>query len=61
MRHYTHIQTTLIASIVLTAGILVAQVSLVQTVVDGVNLLVEMEKRLEKKESIDDLMPAGCK
>ena len=37
------------------------QVSLVQQVVDGVNLLVEMEKKLEKKESIDDLLPAGCK
>ena len=33
------------------------QVQLVQQVVDGVNLLVEMEKKLEKGESIDSLMP----
>ncbi|OCT64934.1 hypothetical protein XELAEV_18041172mg [Xenopus laevis] len=34
-----------------------SEVELVQTVVDGVKLLVEMEKRLEKGESIDDLIP----
>ncbi|XP_072030874.1 creatine kinase, testis isozyme-like isoform X2 [Amphiura filiformis] len=34
-----------------------SEVEQLQCVVDGVNLLVEMEKRLEKKESIDDLMP----
>lgn len=34
-----------------------SEVELVQMVVDGVNLLVEMEKRLEGGESIDDLMP----
>lgn len=35
-----------------------SEVELVQFVVDGVNLLVKMEKALEKGESIDDLMPA---
>jgi len=34
-----------------------SEVELVQFVVDGVNLLVAMEKQLEKGESIDDLMP----
>uniref|UniRef100_A0A7N6AVB5 creatine kinase n=1 Tax=Anabas testudineus TaxID=64144 RepID=A0A7N6AVB5_ANATE len=34
-----------------------SEVELVQMVVDGVNLLVDMEKRLEAGESIDDLMP----
>lgn len=34
-----------------------SELELVQGVVDGVNLLVEMEKRLEKGESIDDLIP----
>ena len=32
------------------------QVDLVQQVVDGVNLLVEMEKRLERRKKIDDLV-----
>ncbi|XP_032818370.1 creatine kinase B-type-like [Petromyzon marinus] len=35
-----------------------SEVELVQMVVDGVKLLVEMEKRLEKGASIDDLVPA---
>lgn len=35
-----------------------SEVELVQMVVDGVKLLVDMEKRLEKGQSIDDLMPA---
>lgn len=35
-----------------------SEVELVQMVVDGVKLLVDMEKRLENRESIDDLMPA---
>ncbi|NWW03435.1 KCRB kinase, partial [Oreocharis arfaki] len=35
-----------------------SEVELVQMVVDGVKLLIEMEKRLEKGQSIDDLMPA---
>ncbi|XP_048108485.1 creatine kinase, brain a isoform X2 [Alosa alosa] len=35
-----------------------SEVELVQMVVDGVKLLVDMEKRLEKGGSIDDLMPA---
>ncbi|NXN61127.1 KCRB kinase, partial [Rynchops niger] len=35
-----------------------SEVELVQMVVDGVNLLIEMEKRLEKGQSIDDLIPA---
>ena len=34
-----------------------SEVELVQKVVDGVKLLVEMEKRLMKGESIDDLLP----
>lgn len=34
-----------------------SEVELVQMVVDGVNLLVDMEKRLEAGEGIDDLMP----
>ncbi|XP_061649126.1 creatine kinase, testis isozyme-like isoform X2 [Phyllopteryx taeniolatus] len=34
-----------------------SEVELVQMVVDGVKLLVDMEKNLEKEESIDDLMP----
>jgi len=34
-----------------------SEVQLVQGVVDGVNLMIEMEKRLEKGESIDDLIP----
>lgn len=38
-----------------------SEVEQVQMVVDGVQLLVDMEKRCEKGESIDDLLPAGCK
>lgn len=34
-----------------------SEVELVQMVVDGVNLLVDMEKRLEAGEGIEDLMP----
>lgn len=34
-----------------------SEVELVQMVVDGVNLLVDMEKRLEAGESIDDIIP----
>ena len=33
------------------------QVELVQTVVDGVNLIIEMERALEKGKSIDNLIP----
>ena len=33
------------------------QVELVQTVVDGVNLVIEMEKALENGKSIDNLIP----
>nr|AAD36984.1 dimeric creatine kinase [Chaetopterus variopedatus] len=33
------------------------EVKLVQWVIDGVNKLIEMEKRLEKGEKIDDLIP----
>ena len=32
---------------------------LVQTVIDGVNRLVEMEKHLERKEKIGTLAPTG--
>ena len=35
-----------------------SEVELVQGVIDGVNLLIEMEKRLEKGGNIDDLIPA---
>jgi len=35
-----------------------SEVELVQMVVDGVKVMVEMEKRLEKGQSIDDIMPA---
>ncbi|KTF91439.1 hypothetical protein cypCar_00041529 [Cyprinus carpio] len=35
-----------------------SEVELMQMVVDGVKLLVEMEKRLEKGQAIEDLMPA---
>nr|BAD34672.1 creatine kinase, cytoplasmic [Marphysa sanguinea] len=38
-----------------------SEVAQVQFVVDGVNLLIEMEKRLEAGKSIDDLMPAQKK
>lgn len=38
-----------------------SEVELVQSVVDGVKLLIEMEKKLEKGESIDSLMPANYK
>ena len=34
-----------------------SEVELVQAVVDGVNLLIDMEKRLERKQRIDDLVP----
>ncbi|XP_077444120.1 creatine kinase B-type isoform X1 [Stigmatopora argus] len=34
-----------------------SEVELVQMVVDGVNLMVDMEKRLESGDAIDDLMP----
>lgn len=34
-----------------------SEVELVQMVVDGVKLLVDMEKRLETGQSIDGLMP----
>lgn len=35
-----------------------SEVALVQMVVDGVKLLVEMEKKLEQGQSIDSLIPA---
>lgn len=35
-----------------------SEVELVQMVVDGVKLLIEIEKRLEKGQAIDDLIPA---
>ncbi|XP_069371058.1 creatine kinase B-type-like [Paralichthys olivaceus] len=34
-----------------------SEVELVQMVVDGINLLVDMEKRLEAGDSIDDMIP----
>jgi creatine kinase len=34
-----------------------SEVELVQAMVDGVGLLIKMEKKLEKGESIDDLIP----
>jgi len=33
----------------------------VQLLIDGVNKLIEIEKRLEEGKSIDDLLPANCK
>jgi len=33
----------------------------VQLVIDGVNKLIDMEKRLEEGKTIDDLLPASCK
>lgn len=35
-----------------------SEVAQVQLVVDGVKLMVEMEKKLEKGESIDGMIPA---
>ncbi|XP_012893174.1 PREDICTED: creatine kinase B-type-like, partial [Dipodomys ordii] len=35
-----------------------SEVELVQMVVDGVKLLIEMEQRLEQSQTLDDLMPA---
>lgn len=35
-----------------------SEVELVQMVVDGVKLLIEMEQRLEQGQAIDDLVPA---
>ena len=35
-----------------------SEVELVQGVIDGVNLLIEMEKCLEKGDKIDHLIPA---
>ena len=34
-----------------------SEVDLVQKVIDGVNLLIMMEKRLEAKRPINDLIP----
>ena len=34
-----------------------SEVELVQRVIDGVNLLIDMEKRLERGATIDDLVP----
>ena len=34
-----------------------SEVQLVQSVIDGVNHLINIEKRLEKNKSIDDLIP----
>ena len=34
-----------------------SEVELVQSVIDGVNLLINIEKRLEKNKSIEDLIP----
>ena len=38
-----------------------SEVELVQFVVDGVNLLVDMEKKLEAGESIDSMIPTEKK
>jgi len=35
-----------------------SEVQLVQQLIDGINLIIEMEKRLESRRSIEDLMPA---
>ena len=34
-----------------------SEVELVQRVIDGVNLLIEMEKRMERGKPIEDLIP----
>merc|ERR1712008_535390 len=34
-----------------------SEVQLVQQLIDGINLIIEMEKRLESRRSIEDLMP----
>lgn len=34
-----------------------SEVELVQSVIDGVNLLINIEKRLERNKAIDDLIP----
>ena len=34
-----------------------SEVQLVQSVIDGVNRLINIEKRLEKNKAIDDLIP----
>lgn len=36
-----------------------SEVELAQLVINGINRLVMMEKRLEKKQGISDLMPTG--
>jgi len=33
----------------------------VQLVIDGINKLIEMEKKLEEGKPIDDMLPANCK
>lgn len=38
-----------------------SEVELVQMLVDGVKLLVEMEKKLEKEEKIDEMIPEAIK
>ena len=38
-----------------------SEVELVQSVIDGVDLLVNMEKKLEAGESIDGMMPTGVR
>jgi len=38
-----------------------SEVNLVQDLIDGVELLIEMEKRLEKRRSIEDLMPRNLR
>ena len=38
-----------------------SEVQQVQQVIDGVELLIKIEKRLEKNESIDDLLPEAAK
>ncbi|CAH1775389.1 unnamed protein product [Owenia fusiformis] len=39
----------------------VSEVELCQLVIDGVNTLIQMEQRLEKRKSIDDLLPASMR
>ena len=36
-----------------------SEVELVQLLVDGVDLMIQMERRLEKGEEIDDLIPSN--
>ncbi len=60
-----HAQTVFKRSLVLDAHsnglVCPSQRQLVQLVVDGLDLLIKIEKKLRAGESADDLIPAGAK